>query len=1293
MIKKVFIQILLLFVISLFSVSQADACGSGSYHKQYCGTETTYCPPDATGPGDCYPIPVPCVTAFSQVNVSCSWSNGSCRYHVTDPGQACQGDSCTALDGGADGYWIDCQVGGGGGDDDCDPKDRDCCSCAEETCTPTCPAGTTPTNYGEPAVTTASCDRQNGGCNRFGQCMRIPTTINCYPDNPPPTVTTSAMLISNGTMPTGCTFNAPNVFGPYNYATVSTTFTDVQGRNDIVSLANWFARTDVTPPDITREDSVLNTNAWTVDNKRSYGLMVKKSAGVWNDLYFSTGGNTWKKVGTIGAGLRATMRDTEGKIFARISNVYVVNADTPPGSMRLEYRIEYGNKNKTDGTESSPPDGQYILYGSGNDVRGSVLTGGTYFRKYVFKATASNYYSDFTQPIVDLFEASIHGSLPNGVNLAWRITDETAGVSRVMGDALRDTAGTIDRLAPTPATMNYPFKTSTSSLLTNNLFNLTYPTKQNDVTRNEVVDLKNNFGGSINFTIGTFDNACNFNTSFYNQILGTNWITSRAGYVYSDAGYTNIIPSLTASTTFDSETYWNVPTPFIQNQADISSEVYISPYGIIDDLVQNARLQNGLVVRKDNVNNKKDYWYEELKRRAIVMAGTDSSKYEIHQYTEPLTISGNVYPTTCASNTKYCVIKTTEDIVINQVTCNSSVVFISDKDIEINPDIVNSGVHGCIFLAKNNVVVKDGTFKSSNSDIPKYDLVSGMLIADNKVLIDESQDTATIVADYDWLGDGKDGSITLSAQRNINTQIIATGRTLCADGINYNVASISESGLVTTTTIGAGCFKAGDEVIIMNMAGTRTDYAGVGKYEFKRVSSYSGTNLYFTDSVINTYGNGSTNTNIGTSSANQRVIVQRVPNYNTVTINSGGILTADAWNGRKGGLLIFRASGGVVLNGTGLIDMNAKGYRGGPRNFNYTFYGAQAWNGDSGESICGIWPPYSNNADGSVNWALLSLYDGYCGGGRGQRISSGPSYSPIGLGSVIGGAGGGGGGAGGWAIEGGGGAGAGYGSGGVGGCQAGSNGCNTRGESGTAIKSGNGGVARRFYNNDNYQVGGGGGLYGEQKLTKIYLGSGGGAGGGWGTAINDDDPFYSGIGGKGGGIIYIAGSSITVGASAQIRTNGEQGGGGVSAQRFRASAGGGGSGGSIFLVVDNINTGRIYASGAPNWSSGGGGGNGRIALYYASSQVLTSTPAAYKEVFTPLKNVSMKDGVKISGSMIAFGTDADTAVENLRTLGLRYSAQYPIVAIHYLNRYSELAKHVFGGSFDAYKKEVGFKPL
>jgi hypothetical protein len=170
-------------------------------------------------------------------------------------------------------------------------------------------------------------------------------------------------------------------------------------------------------------------------------------------------------------------------------------------------------------------------------------------------------------------------------------------------------------------------------------------------------------------------------------------------------------------------------------------------------------------------------------------------------------------------------------------------------------------------------------------------------------------------------GDGADGDITVSTSKNLNTDIVAGGRSY-ADAISYTVSSISSNSLVASATVNG--IVAGDEVLLINLGGDATNYDNVGESEFLKVDSVSGTTINFEEAISNVYGVGSNADLTG-----QNIIVQRVPQYYNVTIQSGGTITADDWDGTDGGVLVFRAAGTVDVQSGGSIDMDGKGYTGG----------------------------------------------------------------------------------------------------------------------------------------------------------------------------------------------------------------------------------------------------------------------------------------------------------------------------------------------------------------------------
>ncbi len=407
------------------------------------------------------------------------------------------------------------------------------------------------------------------------------------------------------------------------------------------------------------------------------------------------------------------------------------------------------------------------------------------------------------------------------------------------------------------------------------------------------------------------------------------------------------------------------------------------------------------------------------------------------------------------------------------------------------------------------------------------------------------------------VGTGADGAITVSSTKTIDTDTVATGRTY-ADAVNFNISSSLAAGAMTIN-VGAtpNGLVVGDEILIINLRGTSSDYSNVGKYETRYITSIATNTLTLDNALANTYD--------GTT---QKIMVQRVPQYTNATVSSGGTLTVAAYNNTtgKGGVLFFKANGTVTVDSGGTISASGKGYEGGAT----SRAGGMTYNGAGGVGGASS----TNGATGQ-------------GGGGGGGASGGTGAA----GTV----GGGGGGPGELSYAGGGGGG--YGDVGSGGVRYGGAG-GTAGAIGSGISGGAGGDASNpsiFYGGS----GGGGGTYGLAALTQLYYGSGAGSGG-----------CPSAFGGNGGGVVFIRSSTISV--TGTINASGTTGGAGSCGQ----SAGGGGAGGSIFVSTNTATLGSslITASGATGatapagYGHGGAGGVGRIAIYSPNAISGTTSP-------------------------------------------------------------------------------------
>ncbi|MCD6230202.1 MAG: DUF2341 domain-containing protein, partial [Candidatus Diapherotrites archaeon] len=407
---------------------------------------------------------------------------------------------------------------------------------------------------------------------------------------------------------------------------------------------------------------------------------------------------------------------------------------------------------------------------------------------------------------------------------------------------------------------------------------------------------------------------------------------------------------------------------------------------------------------------------------------------------------------------------------------------------------------------------------------------------------------------FDVLGDGSDGTLTVSSAGTVVN--------------DYDYLTGNEDAGETSIVVNSGSgFSDGDEILIIQMQ----SYSGgvAGTYEFRKISSGGGTTTFTLDAPLkNSYASGTFNPSAATVTQ-----VVRVPQYTGVTVDAGASIISSAWNGYKGGVVIFRASGDVTVNGN--IDVSGKGFSGGA--------GAAA----TSPALGGI----TYNGRGGSGGYVYS-YAGLAGQGGG---GGGGSWTNGGMGSgaagTVGGAGGGGGGQ----REGcymspygGGGGGGGYGSAGNGGYGSnnGSEGINSMGGSGATP------AAVGCNSIGSPGGGGGGGIYGTPNLAKLYLGSGG-AGGGGGWQQDGGGSSSGGSGAGGGGIIYVTANAIAINDGAAVSADGDQGSAGGTSGNGNSGGGGGGAGGSVYLTGNSLAVGTVQVT--SDGGAGGAGGNGPMA--------------------------------------------------------------------------------------------------
>ncbi|MBI4713544.1 MAG: hypothetical protein HY762_09655, partial [Planctomycetes bacterium] len=504
----------------------------------------------------------------------------------------------------------------------------------------------------------------------------------------------------------------------------------------------------------------------------------------------------------------------------------------------------------------------------------------------------------------------------------------------------------------------------------------------------------------------------------------------------------------------------------------------------------------------------------------------------------------------------------------------------------------------------------------------------------------------SLIASY--CGTGADGSVTIAVSKNINTDIIGAGRTV-ADGWSSRVSGLTANTATLVTTPPANTFAVGDEALLISLKGGSSTYVNVGIYEFLRVASVAGAVVTFTANKTKYYGDADgSDVNVGVS---QVVMLQRVPNYTNVTVNSGGTITCDNWDGvAKGGVVAFRANGTVQVNVANGINVTGKGFGsgGGAANENSSATGGESYNGQGGFGG-------NQNQNG---------FTGQGGGGGGGSYYG--TFRTGASGTVGSGGGGSGGGSDASEQSGGGGGG---GNGGVG--SAGPS-TITPASPGFVSSGGSGANGGKY---SSVGVGGGGGGGGNDGRSssatldqRAYLGGGGGGSGGTEGSIPGK------AGGRGGGLIFIGLNTLNVVGGASITADGNAGTNSGGAP----GGGGGGAGGSIIVMGAQItNSGSIIANGGAGGSgpnSGGTGGGGRTYAQYNSLSGNNPTPNYLGVQTNPSYN---------TGSYLSLLINPDSGVAKWRTL--LWNGSIPVsttLTVDVLNGsdYSLLAQNVVSGT-------------
>jgi gliding motility-associated-like protein len=433
---------------------------------------------------------------------------------------------------------------------------------------------------------------------------------------------------------------------------------------------------------------------------------------------------------------------------------------------------------------------------------------------------------------------------------------------------------------------------------------------------------------------------------------------------------------------------------------------------------------------------------------------------------------------------------------------------------------------------------------------------------------------------------GKDGAKTVTAANTIVNEYTTLTADAAAGATTITVANSS----LNTNSRFSGSLAPGDLIMVIQLQGA-TIQTGVQSKQWGKVLNYNNCGLYEFEQVL-TVPNSTTITIecglINSYTSLGKVEVIRVPRYSSLTVNSGGSITGDAWSGSSGGILAVEVLGATTINSGGTMDMSGKGFRGGILNDDAYWWGVDNYywptndyGAEKGEGIAGYETDYdamggrycrgaAANGGGGANTHNHGGGGGANAGdttlwtGKGNPDASQANWITA------------------WNLESVGFATSTSTGGGRGGYSFSSSNQN-------AITTAPGNTSWSGDNRNNY--GGFGGRPLDYSTGRIYLGGGGGAG------EQNDTKGTSGA--KGGGIIYIQSYGTITGAG-QIISNGAAAANSTSGNGVTTTgadgAGGGGAGGTI--ILRSIGT----VSGISTTANGGAGGNQVINGMYSTYQ-------------------------------------------------------------------------------------------
>jgi len=481
---------------------------------------------------------------------------------------------------------------------------------------------------------------------------------------------------------TSTTYTGLDINNPLKF---NASVTDADSNDEIEALIIWFSKDETVPP------LVNITETYTQSNTNDFGIMIRKNAGSWNTplIYSTNTDNTWRLL---------TAADK-----LAVQGLTVTQGASLDISFGLEFKPTANN-----------PSGLYNVYGTAVDsymINNNIVDQSRIQDLFNWGIDLVNpTVNDITQTVKDV----------NSVYLDWSANDNETSIMRTVINGYR-TGGTIinnlEMFLPPGYTTSKgivnPTQIPEEALI--GMFDDTNAwTFINTSSQIDLINVGENEGGMVNTYVTAYDMGCNTNAQ-YEDIDLNPWMTAKGGTVYSTSGITNAAKDVTGLPALD-----GVFVKLSSAELDTGTELISAGNDILPELLH-PELKAVRALNIYDSNDRKTYWFDHFKEKLATEKVPGTTKIAT--------------PTSsCASG--ICYVYSTNNITLNTgFNCTSKILVMSEGDITINPDITSSSTNtGCIFLAKGNIYIGAGTYKTGINTNVHYDYLDAYLMAQGQII-------------------------------------------------------------------------------------------------------------------------------------------------------------------------------------------------------------------------------------------------------------------------------------------------------------------------------------------------------------------------------------------------------------------------------------------------------------------------------------------------------------------------------------------------------------------------------